>query len=119
MSQITGRCWLYIDGALVRSKAGAKLQIGGIERKTVKGAQVWGYAEGVTEPQVEATLADTADLSLTAINAITDATVTFETDTGKQYVLRHAWVANSQTLSEGEGDVAVTINAMSCEEMLG
>lgn len=117
MSQVTGRCWLYVDGALLRSKAGAKLAgVGGLERTAVMGNQVYGYAEKVVAPTVEATLADTADLSLVALAQVTDATITFETDTGKTYIVRHAWCQSPPDLTEGEGDVAVVFAGMSVEE---
>lgn len=118
MSQVTGRCWLYVDGALVRSKTGATLSgVGLTERSPVVGPQVWGYSEKTVPPEVKATLAHTADLSLLALAAIVDATVTFECDTGVTYVLRHAWVASAPSLKEDGGDVDLTINAMSVEEM--
>lgn len=117
MSQVTGRCFLYVDGALLRSKSGAKLTgIGAVERTAVIGNQVWGYAEKAIAPTVEATLADTADLSLVAISQITDATITFETDTGKTYIVRHAWCETAPDLTEGEGDVSVKFAGVSVEE---
>jgi len=118
MAQITGRCWLYVNGALLRSKAGASLSgVGSTERTPVVGAQVWGYSEKTVAPTVEATLAHTADLSLVALGQLVDATVTFECDTGVSYLLRHAWCENAPDLADGEGDVKVKFCGMSIEEM--
>lgn len=117
MAQVTGICYVRINGKLLRSKEGAKLDnIGGKTRETVVGHSVYGYTETVVAPSVEATLADTKDLKLKEIAAITDATITFETDTGKQYVLSHAWCENAVSLTAG-GDVEVKFTAMNCEEM--
>ncbi len=104
MAQITGRVRVSVNGALVRSKSGAKFSgIGGVNRKAVKGHQMWGFAEETAEPKIEATLAHTKDLSLTALNQIVDATVTFECDTGATYILRHAWCEAAPDLAEGRG----------------
>jgi hypothetical protein len=118
MAQVTGRCWLYVDGLLVRSKEGAKLTgVGLTERTAIVGPQVWGYAEKTVPPTVEATLAHTADLSLAALGQIVDATITFETDTGRTFVLRHAWAQSAPDLTAGEGDVSMTFAGMSIEEL--
>ena len=117
MAQVTGICYVRINGKLLRSKEGAKLDnIGGKTREAVVGHSVYGFTETVVAPSVEATLADTKDLKLKDIANTTDATITFETDTGKQYVLSHAWCENALSLSQG-GDVEVKFTAMNCEEM--
>lgn len=119
MAMITGRCWLSVNGALLNSKPGAKLMgVGQIKRTGVAGsAQVVGYYEGVEIPQIEATLSHTADLSLPALAAIRDATVTFETDTGRMYVLQHAWVSGSVGVASDGGDVSVTFQGHRIDEM--
>lgn len=118
MAQITGRCDVFVNGVLLRSKTGAKLTgVGGVERSAVMGSRVWGFAEKTVAPKVEATLAHTADLSLIALSQITDGTVTFVADTGATWVLRHAWCEVAPGVSEGEGDVAVTFTGETCEEL--
>jgi hypothetical protein len=118
MAQITGRCVLSVNGAMLRSKTGANLSgVGGVQRKAVMGHQVWGYAEETTAPKIEATLAHTADLSLVALSQVVDATVTFEADTGATWILRHAWCETAPGVSDGEGDVKVTFTGLTCEEM--
>lgn len=117
MAQVTGLVYIRVNGKLLRSKEGAKLEnFGGKEREEVVGHSVYGYTEKVVAPAVECTLADTADTSLKEIHDITDATLTFETDTGKQYVLSHAWCENALSLSQG-GDIEVKFKAISCEEI--
>lgn len=118
MAQVTGRCWIYIDGALMRSLEGAKLTgVGSTERTAVVGPQVWGFTEKTVAPTVEATFAHTADLSLATLGALTDVTLTFECDTGKSYVLRHAWLENAPDLTADKGDVTAKFCGMSIEEV--
>lgn len=117
--QVTGICYIRINGSLLRSKEGAKLNnVGGKEREEVVGHSVYGYTEKVVAPSIEATLADTKDLSLKALHDTTDATLTFETDTGKTYVLSHAWCTSAIALTAGQGDVEVKFTGMNIEEMM-
>ena len=116
-NQVTGLVYIYVDGKLLKSKEGAKLtNITGVSRAAVTGHRVYGFSQKVEVPTVECKLADTADLSLAELGAISDSTVTFETDTGKRYILRNAWCSNAIDLTGGEGDVDVTFMAMACEE---
>lgn len=116
--QVTGICYIRINGQLLRSKEGAKLDnIGGKTREAVVGHSVYGFTETVVAPTVDAVLADTRDLSIIDIQNTTDATVTFETDTGKQYVISHAWCESAGSLTAG-GDVEVKFTGMKCEEVM-
>ena len=118
MAQITGRCWLSVNGALLRSKEGAKLTgFGGVERTPVVGAQVWGYSEKAVAPKIEATISHTADLRLGSLSNIEDATITFETDTGRTFIMRHAWCESAPSLTDNGGDVPLVFGAVSVEEM--
>lgn len=120
MAQVTGRVYVKIGGKLLRSKEGAKLtNFGGVERTPVMGNEVYGYVEKVVAPSIECTIVDTADLSLAEIHGITDATATFETDTGKTYVVRNAWCESALDLTGGEGEVSAKFTGVACEEMQG
>lgn len=117
MAQVTGRVYIKVNGKLLRSKDGAKLNnIGAIERTPVIGNEVYGYSEKVVAPSIDCTLADTADLKLKEIHAIVNATCTFETDTGKTYIVREAWCESALSLTAGEGDVECKFTGVACEE---
>ena len=117
--QITGRAFIKSNGTLLRSMAGAKLRLGNIERSTVKAdTGVVGYTEAPGEPGVDCTLSHAADTSMEALAAIKDASITFETDTGKTYILRNAWLANGLELTANEnGDLPLVFNGLTCEEL--
>lgn len=118
MSQVTGRIFIKIDGELQRSKPGASLTFGGKTREPVVGDDsVHGFKEVLAAPLIEATFSDTAQLSLKKIADITDATITFETDTGKTYIVRNAWQNGDPPKLTGDGgEVAVQFAGISCEE---
>jgi hypothetical protein len=118
MAQVTGRVFIKINGEMQHSKPGAKLMFGGKTRTPVVGDDaVHGYAEKLTEPRIECTFSHTANTSVQALADISDATVTFETDTGKAFILRNAFVTDPPELTGGEGELAVKFAAVSAEEM--
>lgn len=114
-NQITGRAFITVKGERLRSKEGATLKFGGVEREDVLGdAGVLGFAEKIIAPEVECTLAHNAAFSLKTFMDITDEGLHFATDTGKTYSLTNAWCKGALELSKGE--VKVRFGAMSCEE---
>jgi hypothetical protein len=116
--RVLGRATIKFDGRVLLTNKGAKLNTGGVERKTVEGDVVHGYAEEVKAPFVECEVSVTKDTSLMEYNNITDATVTFECDTGQIYVLRNAWSEKPSEATGGDGGkVPLRLVGMSCEEM--
>ncbi len=117
MAQVTGKATIYVDGAELRTADDATLNPGGVKRDTVKGSgKVYGYTEETVEPELECTVYHTADTSIDDIKAITDATVTFLTDTGKRYVLTGAFVTEPPKLKTKGGELDVKMSAITCEE---
>jgi len=117
MSQVTGKAIIRVDGEELRSLDGATLNPGGQSREAVKGGgKIHGYKESDMEPTVECKIAHTKDVSLKKLGAITDATVIFETDTGKRFVLRNAWVSEPPALDATAGSVDLKWAAIECDE---
>lgn len=115
MSQVTGRVFISINGQRIRSKEGAGLDTGGIEREAaISDAGVDGFMEKVTAPTVDCKIHHTADTSLTDLQAFKDGTLTFETDTGRVYTLQNAWCAKPPKLEKGE--VTLQFQATECIE---
>ena len=112
----TGRAFITVAGRRLASKEGAKLGFGNMERTAVMGdAGVLGYQEKPGLSYVECVIQHTADTSLQELGDIVDATVSFDTDTRRSYVLRNAWCAKALEMDKGE--VSVRFEAMSCEEV--
>lgn len=105
MTQVTGRVFISLNGQRIRSKEGASLETGGIERDAaISDAGVDGYMEKVTAPKVTCKISHTAQTSLSDIQAF-NGTLTFETDTGRIYTLRDAWNAKPPKLEKGDVDL--------------
>lgn len=114
-NQITGRAYITVKGERLRSKEGATLKFGGVEREDVIGdAGVLGYSEKVIAPEVECTIAHNKDFSLKSFMDIKSERIHFETDTGKTYSLVDAWCKGALELSKGE--VKLRFGGISCEE---
>ncbi len=114
MAKLTSRAFITVGGKRLASKPGAKANYGNPERKAESGDQgVLGYKETTTVPYVECTIAHDVNTSLAELAAMTDVTVSFDTDSGRSYVFRNAWTANALELSGG--DVSLRLEAMSCE----
>lgn len=114
-NQVTGRVFVAVNGKRLRSKEGAKLKFGGVEREAVMGdTGVLGYSEKTSAPEVECTIAHMADTSLKELTDFADGSVQFETDTGKVFQLSGAWCAGGLELDKGE--VKVKFQGMNCEE---
>ncbi len=117
-NQITGRATITVDGKRFKSDSGATLNPGGASRSSVVGGgEVHGFQEEDVAPSMECSLFHNAELSLRALSDITSATVLFETDTGKQFMLREAWTTEPATLNSKDGTVPLKMEAISCDEV--
>lgn len=105
MAQVTGVVFVKIDGVLVRSNEGAKLNLGGKERAARVGHSVYGYSEKVVPSQLEFTLSHVGGDDLIGIQHKVDSTIEFQTDTGDTYMVANAFCVNPAELSGGEGQV--------------
>lgn len=120
MSQLLGRAWIKVDGDLLRSNDGAKIDLGGPVRDPVVGSHsVHGYAEKIKEATVECEISLAKGDSLETIRNITDAIITFECDSGQTYVVRQAFLTEPPVITEGEGGkVPLKFAGQPAEEMI-
>ena len=115
-NQNTGRIYVTVAGRRLKSKDGAKINIGGPERTGETGdGGVLGYTEKDTLPIIECTIKHDSDLSMREFQDLIDVTISADTDTGRSYVYRNAWCAKCHEIDKGE--VSVRFEAMSCEEV--
>lgn len=115
MSQYTGRATVTINGRRLRSKEGAKLNVGGIERDpAMSDSGVDGYTEKFTNPQVDCSINHSRDISLKSIQDFKDGTLLFETDSGSVFTIKDAWCAKAPEMSKGE--VSLVFQGTECIE---
>lgn len=114
MAQVTGRIFISLNGQRIRSKEGASLETGGVERDAANSdSGVDGFTEKIVPPKVECKISHTAQTKLKELQAFT-GTLTFETDTGSVYTLIEAWCAKPPKLEKGE--VSLEFGAVECIE---
>lgn len=115
MAQVFGRAFITAGGKRYNTKPGATLSFGGKSREPVIGdGGIAGYQEKLDAPKVDCSIIHTPDISLKEIQDIKDATVSFDTDNGKSYVLSEAFSGPSPELS-GDG-IKATFYGLECKE---
>ena len=101
--KLVGKAYIKYDGNKLRTKTGATIDIGGQQRTPVVGNQLDGYTEEAKPSEIDCVISLGAGESLETIRNITDATVTFECDTGQSYMVRHAFLSDTLKVTGGEG----------------
>lgn len=109
MAQVTGVVRIKLNGTLVRSKQGATINVGGVNRTVQKGHSIYGFAEEVQESVITLTIAHTADVDFDELIDFVNGVVLFETDTGLTLQVNGAFVSVPPELTGGEGDLALEI----------
>lgn len=115
---IFGNAVIRVNGTEIKSKSGAVLNPGGYDRTMHNGAgKSWGYSRKWNNPSLECTIAADEDVDVIEINAIEEASITFEGDNGLSYMLTKAAPGSVATLSEDSGDIKVTFIATTCKKI--
>jgi hypothetical protein len=95
---------IKIDGELLESLPGAKIDLGGKERTAVTGSfSLHGFAEKIKPAQVECEISLGPKTDLKKLSDIVGATIQFECDTGQTYVVNNAFNTVTAVVTEGEG----------------
>jgi hypothetical protein len=107
--KILGKAFIRVNGMSLASLPGtAKLSPGGVERKPVVGDHGFlGYTETPVHAEVECDIAIDASTDIIALNKTTDATVTFECDSGQVFIVRQGAVASPVGAESGTGKASV------------
>lgn len=115
MSQQTGRVTLALDNEQLRSKPGAEIDIGGIERDfdaTDQGESF--YKEKSIPASIKATLVHMADTDMRKLQNFKNGTAVFVCDTGPTYTVTQAATAKVGALKGGE--VEITLGGQAAEQ---
>lgn len=92
MATVFGRAFLTVNGKRYNSKNGATFKKGGISREPVVGdSGLAGNQKKIEPGQVDLTIIADANTSMTELEKIEDAAVTFDGDDGKSYISEDAF----------------------------
>jgi len=110
MSKLFGKAQVSVDGTQLLVDQDGKLDLGGVNRNTVKGTDVYGYAEEAMEATIDISVFVDAKTDVHALNNLTDATAMFKADTGQTWVLAHAWTSKPISLSAASNGGKATLS---------
>lgn len=125
MAKITGRVQVFVNGNLMLNKEGATASGVGIsgeapfEREPIMGdTGLHGYVERPRVAQLEVTVTDRDDISLSDLNKINgDGTVIFKAAKGgKVYTMQNATSHSNLSITAGEGETPLVFSGPSWTE---
>jgi hypothetical protein len=115
---ILGHAVIRVNGTEIKSKSGATLNPGGFQRTPHNGAgKSWGYSRKWVNPSLECVIAADEDVDVIEINAIEEASITFEGDNGLSYLITKAAPQDPAPLNEDSGDIKVTFIGSTCKKI--
>ncbi len=116
-NKLWGQTTITADGAQLPTEGKSSIEVGGPVRTAVEADNKAGFFTTATKPsKVECTVLIGAGTSLVALQAIENATIVFECDTGQTYIISNAYVADA--VSGSEGKAKVTLQGPPAEEEL-
>lgn len=117
-NRVLGQARIKVDGDTLDTDGESTLEIGGPVREAVAGDfQAGAFRETTAPSKLETSILLKNGVSLDALRRIENATVTFEGDTGKMYVVRNAYVADVISFSTSDGKAKVVFGGPPAEEL--
>jgi hypothetical protein len=116
--RLSGTIQLQVDGVSYNVVGSFTYNLGHPMREALVGHdKVHGYKELPKAPFIEGEIRDQPGLDLSALQNVTDATVTLVLAVGKIIVLRDAWYASEGDVATEEANIAVRYEGLSAEEV--
>lgn len=117
-NRVMGRAQIKANGQMLDSHPGATLDIGGVSRESVVGANaVHGFKEAVKQSKLELEISVKPGTSAAEVGRWSDITATFEADTGQTWVISNGWVTEPPTMTDNDGKMKIVIEGPPAEEM--
>ena len=118
-TRIAGIAFLKLDGIQFSLRGALTVSPLDTEKEAITGQDGFhGYKEMPKVAFIEGEISDRGGLSLKALQAVTDSTITAELANGKVYVLRDAFCAAAIELDTVDAKTKVRFEGASCEELL-
>ena len=107
-NRVAGTAYFSVDGVSYALMGEIEYNPSSVTRESAVGQDgVHGYIEKPMAPHIGATLRDVGSLSVAALNAMTNNTVTVELANGKLIIGRNMWTVEDQTAKAADGTVEV------------
>lgn len=120
MSKLIGRATIRLNGKFVDTQEGAQLTPGGIKNNERMGTHNFHYNESLMPAILTCSVPVSAGVSITELQRMADAEITFEADTGQSYIIRNACQTGDVSLQDGAqgGFLALEFKGSPAEEVL-
>ena len=116
--RVGGVLKLTIDGTQFPARGNFQVSASNVKREGIAGQDgVHGYTEAPIVPGIKGDFTTTKEVSLTALLAITNSTITAEMANGKTYVLTEAWTKGAFEIDSAEGKFSAEFEGVTCEEI--
>lgn len=116
MAKVTGRADITVNGTLIDTFDGVKLETGGVKRDPVETSKRVHFSSKRVASKLEIERAFTAGSSINDLD-VEDAVIQVKFDTGQTYIMRHGFRVDPEALGD-EGKSAVVFQGEPCEEIL-
>ncbi|HBN6298502.1 TPA: phage tail tube protein [Vibrio parahaemolyticus] len=117
MGRILGEVTIRANSKQLKTKKGSTLNPGGYTNTQHVGpGRVWGNSQEYTPPSIQVVIAADEDVDVMEINAITDATLTWEGNNGVDYMMTGAAPGEPFTLSDS-GEITGTFLGFKVERI--
>jgi hypothetical protein len=117
--RIGGILYLTVDAVQYAVRGSFTVTPSSVKREGVAGqTQVDGYTEMPVVPSIKGDFSTVPGLSLTALQAITDSTITCALANGSTYVLANAWSVPPFEIDTADGKVSVEFQGLTCDELV-
>lgn len=114
-----GTLYLRIDGVQQALQGSFKIQPNVWQRKPREGQSgPLGPTQKAVTPYIKGELDDQGDVSIQALQNITNSTITAELVNGKTYTLSGAWWGDDAEIDTEAGKVAVSFYGSACIEVV-
>ena len=117
MAAILGIVKIKVDGKLQRSLPGAKLQVGGYDRTSSVGHKRYGAYRTFIPSKLDFSVAKTADLDVRALKDLEGATLIFEGDDGRSYLVPNVDCVSGGEISDGGAGVSFSFEGDPAEDL--
>lgn len=116
-NRLAGTCYLSVDGVTFMMSGDFSYKISGVSRETLKGPDgIHGYSETPQQGYIAATLRDSANLSVSDINAMSNVTVVAELANGKTIIGSAMWTTEQPESKAADATLEVKWEGASVTE---
>lgn len=119
MGPVAGTAYIKVDAAMLPLRGNLTVSLSAVERQGIAGQDgVHGFSELPRVQYIECDVTTKQEISLEALDGITNATVTAELINGNTYVLREAWTRGPLEINAREGQFRIRFEGSGGDELL-